>query len=248
MRRGDRAVGQDVDVLTAILVTLAAAVVVAALGLVVAVLLLRRARAAQQPPGPRPAIGSPAQVWLERGERVAGRLRKLAAEQPMLAGVDADADDVLTELRAAATEAARLVAARAGLPVNVLAAQDLLAAIESLLARMRAAVAALERAEAEFAGLLAGTAGASATDAGATDPGATDAGPTDAGATDAGATDGGSDAGGRATSAATAELAERVAGLRAGLAEVRALSERVAEEARGQPGEVPGSVEPPRRT
>ena len=247
MRRGDRAVGQDVDVLTAILVTLAAAVVVAALGLVVAV-LLRRARAAQQPPGPRPAIGSPAQVWLERGERVAGRLRKLAAEQPMLAGVDADADDVLTELRAAATEAARLVAARAGLPVNVLAAQDLLAAIESLLARMRAAVAALERAEAEFAGLLAGTAGASATDAGATDPGATDAGPTDAGATDAGATDGGSDAGGRATSAATAELAERVAGLRAGLAEVRALSERVAEEARGQPGEVPGSVEPPRRT
>jgi len=221
-----------------------------------------------------PALGSPAQVWLERGERVAQRLRRLGAEHPTLAGAADDADAVLTELRAAAGEVAGLDAARARLPVSSLRAEqrrlddaiaataggpsagDLRsaraavaarlalaerhrAAIDALLVRMRAAVAGMEQAEDELTGLLATfsqTAAAAATG----DPVGnelTGLSPTTPSETAA-----------EATRAATAELADRLAGLRAGLAEVREISRRAFRQGQGQPGDLPGSVEPPPST
>ena len=243
------------NVHTATLVVLA--VLLVAAGLLVAVAVVqgrlrrrpvdtRSALPSTGRPAPRtPVLGSPAQVWLERGERVAQRLRRLGTEYPVLTGVGDDADAVLTELRAAASEVAGLDAARSRLPAMALqaeqrrlddaiaaapddpAAHDLRvardavaarlalagrhrAATGALLARMRAAVAGLEQAEDELAGLLAA--------------------PSDTAAT------------------ATAELADRLAGLRAGLAEVRTITARVASRAQGEPGDLPGSVEPPPRT
>lgn len=237
-------------VLTATLVVLAVLLVTAALLLAVAVLQARARRraaggSARGPAQGGPALGSPAQVWLERGERAAQRLRRLGTEYPALAGAADDADAVLTELRAAATEVAGLDAAGTRLLVSLLqdeqrrlddaiaaagdgpTAGDLRAAREAvaarlalagrnraardaLLARMRAAVAGLEQAGDELAGLLAAPSGVAPT--------------------------------------ASADLADRLAGLRAGLAEVRTISARAADRGQGQPGDLPGSVEPTPRT
>ncbi len=238
-------------------------VVLLLVGALLAVTVLRRRRATPGVPGascapgvaPSPALGSPERVWVERGERVAAGMRELAGPYPALTGAADDADAVIGELRAAAGEVAALAAARAALPLSTLQAQlgrldtalagaagqpaeaDLRvardavvarlglaarnrAAVDALLARMRAAVAGMELARDEFAALLAA--------------------PT----RQQGSTDG--------MTAATADLADRLAGLRAGLAEVRAITDRAGTpdigQGQGLPGDLPGSVEGPPRT
>jgi hypothetical protein len=238
----------------------------------------RRERAVAAPEPPRPALGSTARVLLDRGERAGQRLDQLGAEQPLIAGVGDDASAVVAELRAAAGQVAALDQARANLATPTLQAQqrrldeaiaaaagspaqaDLVAARDSvaarlataarhqaardaLLARMRAAVTGLEQAETELTALLATAQTGTQTDV----PGE----PNPAGE-------------------ATTALQDRLAGLRAGLAEVRAIGTlgvystdpaqtdpaqtdpaqtdpaQVADQ--GLPGDLPGSVEPPPRT
>lgn len=223
-------------------------------------------------PGARvgPALGSPAQVWLERGERVAARLRQLGAQHPALTGAGDDADAVLAELRAAAAEVAALDTARARLPMSTLRAEqdrldaaitaggagaaDLRTAREAVAARLTLAAQHRAAADALLARMRAAVAGLEHAE---DELSGLLAAPSEA------------------TPSATAELTDRLAGLRVGLAEVRAISVAAgsatpeppepgaagtptpgAEAAReqsprgdqGLPGDVPGSVEGPPRT
>ena len=250
-------------VVLVVLVVLVLAVLIVAALLVAAALQWRRARSAEVQ-APRPALGSPAQVLLERGERAGRRLAALAGEQPLVAAAGDDADAVVVELRAAAAQVASLDQARSNLAVPTLQAQlgrldadataaagtpaepDLRSARDSVaarlatatrlqtardtvLARMRAAVTGLEQAETELIELAAQLASA---------PPGTTTGTTGS------------------TGTATADLEARLAGLRAGLAEVGAIgtldtdldvdAAQVADQ--GLPGDLPGSVEPPPRT
>jgi hypothetical protein len=234
-------------VLTATLIVLAVLLVAAAALLLIAA-MGRRARRGAQPQLPsiqKPKLGSPAQVWLERGESAARRLQKLGDQYPALSGAGDDAQAVLMELRAAAGEVARLDQARAQLPTTTLKAhqQRLDAAIAAagdapLAADLRSArdavaanlaLAAKHRAarDALLARMRAAVAGMEQADAElravftepSTMPGA-----------------------------ATVALSDRLAGLRAGLAEVRAISGTGERADQGHPGDLPGSVEPPPRT
>lgn len=261
-------------VVLVVLVALVLAVLIVAALLVAAALQWRRAGSAAAP-APRPALGSPAQVLLERGERAGRRLAALGVEQPLVAAVGDDADAVVAELRAAAAQVASLDQARSNLAVPALQAQlgrldadataaagtpaeaDLRSARDSVaarlatatrlqtakdtvLARMRAAVTGLEQAETELIELAA--------QLGSAPPGSAPPGSAPAGAT-TGTTTGSS-------STATTDLEVRLAGLRAGLAEVGAIgtldmdldvdAAQVADQ--GLPGDLPGSVEPPPRT
>jgi hypothetical protein len=253
-------------VLTATLVVLATVLVVAALLLVVAAVQSRTRRQAPGVPAARPgpgrgspglggpapggpALGSPAQVWLERGEKVAQRVRALSAGNPALTGVGDDADEVLAELRNAAADVAALDAARGRSPVSTLQAErerldrameqaagqpaeaDLRAARDAVAARL--ALAAQQRAtgDALLARMHAAVAGLERAE---DELSGLLAAPSPA------------------VTTAVVELGDRLAGLRAGLAEVRAISARAtppsAGPGQGFPGDLPGSVEPPRRT
>ncbi|HEV2784220.1 MAG TPA: hypothetical protein VGX25_32950 [Actinophytocola sp.] len=119
--------------------------------------------------GPRrPALGSPAQVWVARGERVLGELDATLAEHDVWPGVSADAAQVVAELRRTAGQVAELDHALAQLPdPDLPAAGRLRAARAALLARMSDAVAGLERARAEVVELIA----TAATSAVVADPG-----------------------------------------------------------------------------
>jgi hypothetical protein len=130
----------------------------------------------------RPALGSPAQVWTERGERVLGELRAEVAGTGF-GWVESDAADVVEELRITAGQVAGLdqTLARVQTP-------RLRGLRDSLLARMAAAVRGLEHARAEVAALVI--------DSGVRSP----------------------------VGDADERLAARVAGLRAGLAEVHRLA------------------------
>src|SRR5215217_2578189 len=122
--RRQPAIGQDVMVLNATLAVLTVLLVTVAILLALAALQARARRDRGSGPRPAPPVGSPAQVWLERGERVAQRLRRLGAEHPALTGVADDADTVLAELRAVAAEVAALDAATTRLTVPALQAEQ----------------------------------------------------------------------------------------------------------------------------
>ena len=130
---------------------------------------------------PRPALGSPAQVWLARGERVVGEIRAVAP--PAFELLVADAEDVITELHTAADRVARLDQALSRTPTG-----DLQGPRTRLLARMEASVRGLEHARDQVTAIVI-------------DPGVRSV-----------------------TGYADERLAVRVAGLRAGLAEVRRLA------------------------
>jgi len=232
---------------TTTLVVLAVLLVSVALLLALAAVQRRRGERPAAAPASWPAIGSPARVWLERGERAAQRFRALGTEHPVLSGAADDADAVLAELQASAAEVATLDAARARLSVSSLEAElrrldgaiaaagggpaehDLRTAHEAVAGRL--AIASRHRAasDAVVARMRAAVAGMEQAEDELVSLLA-------AQATAAG------------TESATVALAQRLAGLREGLAEVRAISARVAEQGQGGPGDVPGSVEGPPRT
>jgi truncated hemoglobin YjbI len=69
-------------------------------------------------PGMRkPIMGSPAQVWVSRGERVLRELGATLGEHTALHGVSADAAGVVAELRLTASQVAELDHALARIPV-----------------------------------------------------------------------------------------------------------------------------------
>jgi truncated hemoglobin YjbI len=221
----------------------------------VAMLQRRRAGSVEATP-PRPALGSPAQVLLERGERVGRRLHELGRDQPVLAGAGDDADEVVAELRAAATHVAAVDKARSTVPASTLRDQqrrldaaiaaaagtpaeaDLRTARDSVTARLATAARHQAARDALLARMRAAVAGLEAAETELTAL-LTSAGPP--------------------SGAATTALADRLAGLRAGLAEVRAIGTLDADTTggavdaaqgadQGRPGDLPGSVEPPPRT
>lgn len=67
--------------------------------------------------GRRPAMGSPAQVWVSRGERVLRELGTTLGEHGTLHGVSVDAVQVVAELRITASQVAELDHAIAQIPV-----------------------------------------------------------------------------------------------------------------------------------
>ena len=78
----------------------------------------RRQVVEDAPPGARqPALGSPAQVWVSRGERVLRELGTTLGEHAALHGVSADAASVVAELRLTASQVAELDHALARIPV-----------------------------------------------------------------------------------------------------------------------------------
>jgi hypothetical protein len=111
-------------------------VVIGVAALVTVPLMIRSTRRQlagdQHAAGRQPIMGSPAQVWVSRGERV---LRELAATldgQPGFTMLAADAEQVVTELRLTAGRVAELDHALARIPVP---------AIEEERARLSAALA-----------------------------------------------------------------------------------------------------------
>jgi hypothetical protein len=175
-----------VSTLVIILVLLAVAVAAVA----AVPLMIRSTRRQQVDGGPRrPVLGSPAQVWVERGERVLRELDASLAEYGVWQPVSGDAAQVVAELRLTGGQVAELDHAIAGTDPELAAAGRLREAREALLARMASAVAGLEQARAEVAELIA-TAALSPADP---EP--------------------------------TAQLTSRLDGLRAGLVEVRRLSD-----------------------
>ncbi len=140
----------------------------------------------------KPLMGSPAQVWVSRGERVRRELGRALADHGMWQAVGADAELVVSELRITAEQVAELDHAISqiqdpGLP----AAARLRQAREKLLVKMEGAVAGLEQARAELLELIATA---------STTPLITNPDP-------------------------AGELTSRLAGLRAGLIEVRGLAD-----------------------
>jgi truncated hemoglobin YjbI len=81
----------------------------------------RRQVASDVPPGGRrPIMGSPAQVWVSRGERVLRELGVTLGENAVLHGISADAAQVVVELRLTASQVADLDHALARIPVPAL--------------------------------------------------------------------------------------------------------------------------------
>jgi len=81
----------------------------------------RRQVAADRPAvGRQPIMGSPAQVWVSRGERVLRELGNTLGEQPGFAALTVDAEQVVMELRSTAGQVAELDHALARIPVPAL--------------------------------------------------------------------------------------------------------------------------------
>ncbi|MGH3622480.1 MAG: hypothetical protein ACRDQ5_11920 [Sciscionella sp.] len=72
---------------------------------------------------PRPALGSPAQVWLERGERVRSEIQSKIAEQPGWSAVGADAESVVLDLADTAERVAALNQLLGSIDLTQLAAE-----------------------------------------------------------------------------------------------------------------------------
>ena len=131
---------------------------VIAAGAVAAVPLMIRStrRQATVAGPPRPALGSPAQVWVSRGERVLRELGAALAEHDTWQGVTMDAEQVVAELRSTGDRVAEVDHALAQIQDSALAAAERLReARTTLLSRMESAVAGLERARAEVLELIA---------------------------------------------------------------------------------------------
>jgi hypothetical protein len=71
--------------------------------------------------GRQPLLGTPAQVWTARGERVLRELTASTVEQPAFGAVAVDASQVVVELRITAGQVAELDHALARIPVPSLA-------------------------------------------------------------------------------------------------------------------------------
>jgi hypothetical protein len=115
-------------VLTGLIVLLVVIGVLAVVSVPLMIRSTRRQLVEDVPPGARrPAIGSPAQVWTERGERVLRELGALLADHAdpsgAVVGVSEDVARVVAELRVGASRVAELDHALAGIPVPALTEQ-----------------------------------------------------------------------------------------------------------------------------
>jgi hypothetical protein len=136
-----------------------------AAGAVAAVPLMLRGTRRPAAVGPRrPALGSPAEVWLSRGERVLRELDATLNEHGLWPAVSGDAQSVVAELRTIAGQVAELDHAMAQVPhPEIERSPDpensggarLRDSRERLLGRMAAAVTGLEQARAEVVELIA---------------------------------------------------------------------------------------------
>lgn len=102
--------------------------------------------------GRQPLLGSPAQVWVSRGERVLRELNATAASQPAFSVLLADAEQVLMELRITAGQVAELDHALARIPVPELEAErrGLVDAVDSQVPASDEVARALEAVDARL--------------------------------------------------------------------------------------------------
>jgi hypothetical protein len=148
-------------------------VVIGVAALVTVPLVIRSTRRQQvgsgRAVGRQPLMGSPAQVWISRGERVLRELNATLAEQPAFAVVAADAEHVVMELRLTAGQVAEFDHALARIPVPALedelrslttavaeaegtpAAADLVRSLDAVTARLGAAARQRESRDALLA-------------------------------------------------------------------------------------------------
>jgi hypothetical protein len=140
--------------LVIVLVLLVVAVVAVA---VVPLMIRSTRRQAVDGRDPRqPLMGSPAQVWVSRGERVRRELDRALAEHGAWQAVGADADLVLSELRITAEQVAELDHAISQIQdPDLPAVGRLRQAREKLLVKMEGAVSGLEQARTELLELIA---------------------------------------------------------------------------------------------
>lgn len=152
-------------------------VVVGVVALATVPLMIRSTRRQHVEPGQavgrQPLMGSPAQVWTSRGERVLRELNATLVEQPAFAVVAADAEQVVMELRLTAGQVAEFDHALARIPVPDLeaehrslitavaqaqgtpAATDLARSLEAVRARLDAAARQRESRDALLARMQA---------------------------------------------------------------------------------------------
>lgn len=107
---------------TALVIVLIAIGVLAIATVPVMIRSTRRQQAAG-PVGRQPIMGSPAQVWVSRGERVLRELTATLGEQPGFTTLAADAGQVVMELRITAGQVAELDHGLAQIPVPELEAE-----------------------------------------------------------------------------------------------------------------------------
>jgi len=123
--------------------------------------------------GRQPLLGSPAQVWVSRAERVLRELNVTMTDQPAFVGLAVDAEQVVMELRVTAGQVAELDHALARIPVPSLeaehrslttavaeaegtpAATDLARTLEAVTARLGAAARQRETRDALLARMQA---------------------------------------------------------------------------------------------
>lgn len=97
-------------------------IAIGVLALATVPVLIRSARARQvaAPVGRQPAMGSPAQVWVSRGERVLRELTATHGGRPGFATLASDAELVVVELRVTASQVAELADGLSRIPVPAL--------------------------------------------------------------------------------------------------------------------------------
>ncbi len=116
-------------------------------------LVIRSTR--RQAGGPRqPALGSPAQVWVSRAERVLRELDDALTDHDAWRGVTDDAEQVVAELKITASRIADLDHALGQVDPAQAATGRMRAERGTLLSRMEATVGGLEKARAEVLELL----------------------------------------------------------------------------------------------
>lgn len=96
------------------------------------------------PGGRRPAMGSPAQVWVSRGERVLRELGDTLGEYADLHGISTDAAHVVAELRLTASQVAELDHVLGRIPIPSL--EEELRTLDTALAESSGSVAAADLA------------------------------------------------------------------------------------------------------
>lgn len=136
---------------TFVIILVLVAVAVAAVATIP--LMIRSTR--RQVGGPRqPALGSPAQVWVSRAERVLRELDSALTDHEAWQGVTDDAEQVVAELKLTAGRVADLDHALTQVDPGLAATERMRVERESMLTRMEAAVGGLEKARAEVLELL----------------------------------------------------------------------------------------------
>jgi hypothetical protein len=141
----------EVVLLTTVLIVVLVVIGVAAVASVpLMIRSTRRQVVADAPPGARkPIMGSPAQVWVSRGERVLRELGTTLGEHAALHGIAEDAAAVVAELRLTASQAAELDHALARIPVPSL--EDELGSLRTALAEAAGRPAAADLARSQEA-------------------------------------------------------------------------------------------------